>query len=262
MKINTRLLGLLGLLLLLWQPRLLWGQEKPNCQDVLHIAGGNRLVGQIMDLKPGDTLVFQTWGGTIFHIPRKEVLRIVQHCRKTRGISRAPRAYSFKERGWYHHTRGSLLLGQAYYGFDNVGVQIQHSSGRMFSRLLGAGLGTGIERFDPDGVDAVIYPVFAEIRGYLQPKRFSVYYNVGAGWGIVGRSEGERWGYTDTWRGGWLAQGEIGYRIGNHFTVHAGLRLQRKYREWTSNWWGGPEGFHGTDRILHKRFIIGLGLLL
>ena len=260
MKINTRLLSL-GLLLLLWQPRLLRGQEKPDCRDVLYIAGGNRLTGQITEIKAGDTLVFQSWGGAMFHIPRKEVKRIVQDCRRTKGASRGPRPYTFKERGLYHHTRGSVLLGQAYYGLDNTGLQLQHSSGWMFSRLLGLGLGTGIERFDPEGSDASVYPVFAEIRGYVLPKPLTPYYSIAAGWGFAGRSRGDRWGYTDTWHGGWTAQAEIGYRIGNHLIVHGGLRLQRKYRDWTSNW-GGPEGMHGTDRILHKRLVLGLGLLL
>lgn len=262
MKINTRLLGL-GLLLLLWQPRLLRGQDsKPDCHDALHLAGGNKLIGQITAVKPGDTLVFQAWSGTIFEIPRKEVIRIVQKCREKRGVARGPRVYSFKENGWYHHTRGSVLVGQAYYGGNNIGVQVQHSSGWMFSRLLGAGLGTGIEQFDPGGSDAAVYPIFAELRGYLQPKPLTLFYNLGAGWGFAGQSSGERGGYTDSWRGGWLAQGEIGYRIGNHFTIHGGIRLQRKYRDWTSNNWWGPSDERGTDRILHQRFILGLGLLL
>lgn len=264
MKINTRLLGL-GLLLLLWQPRLLRGQENPeNCRDVLYMLGGNRLTGQITEIKPGDTLVFKSWGGAVFQIPRKEVKRIVQDCRGTKGASQGPRPYTFKERGVYHHSRGSVLIGQAYYGLDNVGLQIQHSSGWMFSRLLGAGLGTGIERFDPgsEASEASVYPLFAEIRGYALPKRLTPYYSIAAGWGFAGKNTGQRWGYTDTWRGGWMAQAEIGYRIGNHLIVHGGLRLQRKYRDWASNW-GGPEGgIRGTDRILHKRLVLGLGLLL
>lgn len=59
-----------------------------------------------------------------------------------------------------------------------------------------------------------------------------------------------------------MTQAEIGYRVGNHLIVHGGFRLQRKYRDWASNW-GGPEGgIRGTDRILHKRLVLGLGLLL
>lgn len=264
MKINTRTLGLGLLLLLGWQPHLLRGQEQQNCQDVLILYGGNRLTGQITAVKGGDTLVFRSWGGAIFEISQKTVLKMEQNCRRQRRI-RGQGEYHFNEQGWYHHTRIGMLIGQAYYGAENPGLQIQHSSGRMFSKLLGLGLGTGVERFDvaADVSDAVIYPIFAELRGYLQPKNISPYYSLGAGWGFAGKSSGQRWGFQDDWRGGWMAQAEIGYRIGNHFIIHGGLRLQQKYRDWTSNpgWWGA-EGERGTDRILHKRFVLGVGLLL
>ena len=55
-----------------------------------------------------------------------------------------------------------------------------------------------------------------------------------------------------------MAQGQLGYRAGNHFTLHVGLRFQHKTRTWENGWGGGK----GVDKILQKRLEIGVGILL
>jgi len=260
MKNAIRLLGL-GLLLF-WQPRFLTGQEaNPACQDQLLLTDGSKLRGQIQALKAnGDTLVFRTWNGIEFDLPKTQVRRIVQKCKDQPFARRQLRAYSFKEKGWYHHTRMAAMIGRAYYGENRTGFQLQHSSGWMFKRHLGAGLGIGFEMFDTKGNDAATYPVYAEVRSYLLPKSTTPYATLGAGWAFAGNNTNSRWNLNDSWRGGWLAQAEIGYRIGNNFTVHGGIRFQQKKRDWTSVW-GQDSGF-GVDRIVHKRLVLGIGLLL
>lgn len=257
---KTTIVCTLGLgLLLMWQPRQLAAQQTTApCNDRLDLYDGSRFQGQVEELRAGgDTVVFRLWSGVPLVVPRDKVRRIVQRCHS--GKTQRP-AYNFKETGLYHHTRAGALVGQSFGGGNTLGFYVQHSSGWMFSRNLGAGLGTGAEFFDPKGYDAASYPLFAEIRGYIFPRRITPYFCLGGGWGFVGKDSGERWGYIDNWKGGWMTQAEIGYRIGNHFSVHLGLRLQRKYREWTSVW--GPESGFGTDRILHKRLMFGVGLLL
>lgn len=250
-------------LLLFWQPRFLTAQEaKPACKDILYMTDGGKLRGQVQALKAnGDTLVFQTWSGIVFNLPKNQVKRIVQKCKDQQplGLNQI-RPYSFKEKGWYHHTRMAALIGQAYYGSNRTGFVLQHSSGWMFKRQLGAGLGIGFEMFDPKGNDAATYPVFAEMRSYFFQKNTTPYATLGAGWAFTGNTANERWGQTDRWKGGWLVQAEVGYRIGNYFNIFGGIRLQHKQREWTSVW--GPDSGFGVDRILHKRFVLGIGLLL
>ncbi len=256
---KTIVLHVIGLgLLLLWQPRHLTAQQANHCNDRLDMYDGSRFQGQLEEVRAnGDTLVFHLRTGPTLVLPRNHVRRIVQRCRDEKT---ARRAYDFKETGWYHHTRAGVLVGQSFAGGNTTGFNLQHSSGWMFSRHLGAGLGLGMEFFDPKGYDASSYPIFAEVRSYLLPRRVTPYFTLGAGWAFTGKASGERWGYIDDWKGGWMAQTELGYRIGNHLSVHFGLRLQRKYREWTSVW--GPESGVGADRILHKRLVFGLGLLL
>ncbi len=256
---KTIVLHVIGMgLLLLWQPRPLTAQQDSRCHDRLFLYDGSQFMGQLEDVRAnGDTVVFRLWTGPALLFPQNKVKRIVQRCR---GEKVARRAYDFKETGWYNHTRAGILVGQSFIGGNTIGLNLQHSSGWMFSRRLGAGLGLGIEFFDLKGYDAATYPIFAEVRSYLLPRRVTPYLTLGAGWAFTGKASGERWGYIDDWKGGWMAQTELGYRIGNHLSVHFGLRLQRKCREWTSVW--GPESGIGTDRILHKRLVFGLGLLL
>ncbi|MEQ1744609.1 MAG: hypothetical protein ABMA02_04230 [Saprospiraceae bacterium] len=262
MKIHVRLLGL-GLLLLLWQPRHLSAQEAapapapaPPCQDVLYMAEGSELRGQITATKDGgNTLVFRTWSGVEMDVARAKVKRIVQRCS---GFKQT-KLYDFKEKGWYHHTRGGFLVGGSYFGENAVGIQLHHSSGWMFNRLVGAGLGIGVDHFGTNGNDVVTYPIFAEFRSYLTARRIAPFVAINGGWAFAGSNPGE-FGTVQTWSGGWMGQANIGYRIGNNFTISMGVRFQEKTRDWTTNTWRGSET--GTDHIVHKRFVLGMGIVL
>lgn len=259
MKIAFRIIWL-GLLLFWGQPRHLPAQEPASagCTDLLLLRDGSKLRGQLKDIKSGDTLIFQLHTGPSLEVPQSRVRRVIQRCS---GSAAMKPVYDFREQGWYHHTRAAVLPGQAYYALNRIGFQLHHSSGRMIKRWLGIGLGAGVEFFDPKGYDAASYPVFAEVRGYLLPQKITPYYTLAGGWAFAGRAtDSQSWlSSNDHWRGGWMMEADAGYRIGNHFTVHFGLRLQRKTREWTSIW--GPDNGQGTDRILHKRFVLGIGLL-
>lgn len=257
MKIFIRLLGL-GLLL--GQPWLLSAQETaapaPPCRDALHLHDGSVLRGQVVAVKnDGKTLHFRTWGGAEMDIPRQSVRYIRQRCRDEQGA----KPYTFQEHGWYNHTRLGSLIGQTFYDGIRTGFQVQHSSGWMFSRLVGVGLGTGMEFFDGLGNEPAVYPVFAEVRGYLLPQRITPFYSLAGGWGFSGQKGTNAWGEDEDWKGGWMAQAIVGYRIGNHFSIQTGLRLQHRVREWSSNWWNPATN---TDRLLYKRIMLGVGILL
>ncbi len=258
---KTIAIQLFGLgLLFFGQPCRLLAQESAPCRDVLILKNRSRLEGQIEAFRLDDTLVFRLWSGQSLVVPPKHIKRIIQRCQdgKARDFSKP---YNFKARGWYHFTRAQALTGQTYYGENSVGYALQHSSGYKFSRLIGVGLGAGIESIANDlELDVPSYPIFGEIRGYLLPRRITPFYAVGGGYAFAGKSSAQRWSYTDTWHGGWMAQAELGYRLGNHFIMYGGVRLQRKSRDWESTW--NPEQDFGTDRILNKRLMLGVGILL
>jgi hypothetical protein len=231
-------------------------EKKENCTDVVHLKNGSIFRGKISEYQLEGNLSMHTWSGTQIQIPASKIRRVVQKCKDEAPTTLvAPPEYSFKTTGWYHATRFNT-----YAGAGVMGLGVQHSSGLKLNRMLGIGVGVGFENFDPWDTDVATYPVFAEIRGYLLAKRITPFYALGAGYGISNRGTQTATfdGSTESWKGGWMAQGQIGYRLGNHALVHVGVRLQDKTRTWSIPWWGST----GKDRILHKRLEVGFGILL
>lgn len=231
-----------------------FAQQKENCRDVVYLHDGSVFRGKITEHQIGGDLVMTTWNGGQLRISATKVQKIVQKCRgeKCVPVPMSQRPYTFRESGWYHATRAETMWGKSGMGFG-----LQHSSGLKFNRLLGAGIGAGIENFAPHDNDVSTYPLFVEARGYLSPKYVSPFYAIGLGWAFAGKENDFVDGSSEDWEGGWMAQGQAGYRLGNHFTLHVGLRFQRKTRAWQL-WWGEQR----VDKILQKRFEFGIGILL
>lgn len=230
--------------------------QTDNCHDNVYLKDGSLLKGKITAYDQAGELVMTTWSGIEMHIPTSGVRKIMQRCKddpRRMRLSASP--YSFSEKGWYHATRGTVLTGASVTGFS-----LQHSSGLMLNRLIGLGVGTGIEQFNTAYNSPASYPVFAELRGYLLKKNVTPFYAAGAGYSWMPRENRDILdGNNSLWKGGYLFQAQIGYRIGNYFTVHGGIRVQRMTEQWISSW---QSSFYGTNTYLNKRFELGIGLLL
>ncbi len=234
----------------------LFAQQNPgDCTDIVHLKGGSVLKGTIVEQTPEGNIVIATWNGVNMTFPMDRVRKIVQKCKEEKGL---PKPYDFKEKGLYNATRMGILAGQTYLGENTGGFTLYHSVGWMFRRWLGAGIGGGVEMFNTDGPEPATYPIFGEIRGYFQQKNVTPFYMVGGGWAFAGKNSNDQWGNIDSWEGGWTTKMQLGYRLGNHFTLYGGLCFQKKVRNWDSVW-GGERG---QDRILHKRLELGIGLIL
>lgn len=236
--------------------------DTAGCADIVYLRNGSVYRGRLVEQLSDQTLVLRTWSGLTLHLPAKQIRRVVQRCPRDSARRRAamPKPYTFRERGWYNATTASVLTGRAYWGDYALGYSLHNSTGYAFSRIAGIGVGFGADVYSPyqDDFHQPVYPIFAEARGYLSRRHVAPFYAAGVGWGFAGNSGQDRWGYEDRWRGGWLAQLRVGYRLGNHFTLHAGLRLQRQKRIWTNAW----DFSRGQDRILYRRLELGFGLLL
>ena len=236
----------------------LHAQDSIRCQDVVYMKGGSIFRGTISKYDLNGMLSITTWSGAKMDIPSNAVRRVVQECKGGAKL-RGEREYDFKEHGWYHCSRVSLMFGNIQNGYS-----LQHSSGFRLNRLVSVGAGIGLENYGPGDLDPVVVPVFVETRGYLTRQRIAPFYAIGVGISAIGKQDQaiiDWWGggNNQNWKGGWMAQGQIGYRIGNHFLTFIGIRLQRMERDWDNAAWGG--GF-GTDRHLKKRVELGIGLLL
>lgn len=235
----------------------LFAQE--NCKDVVYLRTGDIFQGKITAFVPGDTLYMVTWNGLKLRFADKRIRKIVQRCpRQSPQGPKAERPYTFKERGLYNVTRAGILLAA-----EDWDLSLQHSIGWKFRRWIGAGVGVGMENMSYEDIPTVpTYPVFAELRGYLTARNISPFYSVGGGWAFKGAESPESdtrtwWSTNDSWKGGWMLQAQLGYRLGNHLLVYGGLRFQRKYRNWEQG-----NGTFGSDVLLHKRFEMGIGLAL
>lgn len=243
--------------LLLSSAQWLVAQDSLQCQDIVYLAGGSVFRGKITRYDRSDMLEIVTWSGTKMQVPSNTVRRVVQKCYG--GKVRKEREYSFSESGWYHNTRVAMLFGDIENGYS-----LQHSSGIKVNRFLSFGLGTGVENYGPGGNTPVTIPLFFEVRGYLTKRRIAPFYALGGGWSTIGKTQRniDWWGgenNIENWKGGWLAQGQVGYRVGNHFTTFIGIRLQRLDLDWDNSVWSGG---YGTNKYLKKRVEFGIGLLL
>lgn len=256
-----------GLLCLLGQSRPLAAQDAApaandslHCQDFVYLRNGNVFRGEIRNYQPGQSVTLKTSFGQEIIFEEKNVRRIVQRCRDNQvsGNPMGIKPYHFRERGWYNLTRAAVLGGSDEYGDPYTGFMLHHSAGYALRRQLAFGLGTGIEHFRADGGVAT-YPVYAEVRGYLLARRLTPFWAAGGGWAFAGEKGQDRWGYEDSWKGGWMSFAQLGYRLGNHFVLYGGVRFQHMRRNWNSLWAGDQ---FGQDRILHRRLEFGAGLLL
>lgn len=249
---------LTGWAMALCLPFAAMAQETYPCVDVVRLVSGHVFRGKIIKYQPSDSLHMETFGGAVLHIPDSKIQHIAQRCRKQRVRGAAPpKPYNFRERGLYNATRAAALVAA-----DDLDFSLQHSTGYQFNRWVGLGLGIGVENLSYRDLETVpTYPVFLEIRGYLSAQNLSPFYAVGGGWAFKGSEPDEEtsgwWAVRDTWKAGWLAQAQVGYRIGNHITAHIGVRLQHKSRTWQRN-----DNTTGLDLMLHKRMEIGVGILL
>jgi opacity protein-like surface antigen len=222
------------------------------------MKGGSIFRGTISEYNLSDMLTMTTWSGAKMQIPSNAVRRVVQDCKG--GVKvRGEKVYNFKERGWYHCSRVAMLFGDVQNGYS-----LQHSSGYQLNRFLGVGAGIGLENYGPGDIEPVIAPLYIETRAYLTRQRIAPFLSLGAGYSAIAKEQRniDWWGgenNLENWHGGWLAQGQAGYRIGNHFITFIGIRLQHLKVDWDNNVWGGGKG---TDVYLKKRIEFGVGLLI
>lgn len=228
-------------------------QKQPPCRDVLVLRDGSVYRGTITAYQHDGELEMTTWSGGKITVASKNVRKVKQQCSDEANSVAARAKGGFREKGWYNAPRLAT-----YWADQQSGVGLQYSTGMQFNRMLGAGIGVGIEKLsDYYSYDVASFPIFAEARGYLTDKNIAPFYALGYGWALTRKGEdGDFEGSIDQWKGGLLSQWQIGLRIGDFFTVHTGLRFQRKTRSW-SRWWGTQ----GEDRIFQKRFEFGLGIV-
>jgi hypothetical protein len=186
-------------------------------------------------------------------IPSTQIKRITSHKTPVRTVlirDRSEKRYEMKEKGVYQAATLVASAGPA------AGVGLTHAVGYRFSRMISAGGGIGVESYEV-GSGNIIFPVFAEFRGFVLPSRFSPYYAVRAGYGFA--SKNSETSITEA-KGGTMIGAEFGYRFGasKNLNVFAGVgvHIQKATYRYDLPW---EERF--TDHMDFRRTELKLGVL-
>jgi hypothetical protein len=235
--------------------QVVFGQKDSDLVDIVWLRDGSRLSGTILRWELESGIEFQLATGATMIIPKKQILKVFQQMplysseAQPEQQSVPHREYAFRERGWYHSCSGFINA------FGLGGAGFHYSTGFRFKRTLSAGLGIGYESNDLSNYRDIV-PLFAEVRGFLLPKRITPYYALKAGHGFAILNT--TYGDIDA-KGGIHLAAELGVRFGGrHVHYFAGAEYKIQDASYQSQWWW--EG-SSTDHISYRRLELRTGIL-
>ncbi|MEM6724044.1 MAG: hypothetical protein AAF598_08400, partial [Bacteroidota bacterium] len=194
--------------------------------DVVYLKNGSEFRGQIIEYQPGEFLKIKILGGVEVEFQDHQIEKIVQEpvSIKAKG---GPKSYNFSETGFYNFTYVSNFNASSGFGTHYVGLGLHTVTGYQINRLIGVGIGIGIENYEVSFPRSVA-PLYLEARGYFTDKNISPYYSMNVGWGFPLKREFN--GVNET-EGGVFINPNIGVRLGAkkgvNFTADVGYKYQR-----------------------------------
>lgn len=236
----------LFLLLLLICASIGKAQESPKVSTI-YLNNGEIYKGNLVDYRKGEYLILKRLNGDLDTIADNQIKKIeqIEMSRRSSVIesnkrynqaavknekTRKKRKYQFRERGWYNATGFSGFGGRSD-SYLKMGIGLSTTTGYMFNRNLGIGLGIAKDNYSSRQGEG-LYPVFAEVRGYLKKKFNTPYYAVRAGYGFA--FENEKFGITQA-EGGAMLNPSVGYRFGGDKTgniyFEMGYKFQKQFIE-------------------------------
>jgi hypothetical protein len=226
--------------------------------DVVILKNGSRLSGTIIKWDLARGMQYKLMTGAEMFIPKEEIVKVyqdqafsLQMLEPYDPFPRRDRPYAFKETGFYNTF--SFFLNFSSSG----GAGVHYSAGHRFSRLLGVGMGSGIESNDFDYTRNIV-PLYVEARGFFLAEKISPYYAVKIGYGFALEDPLE--GTIDA-KGGFMFSPEIGVRFGGRaVNYYLGLEYKLQNATWTQSWsWDGSGQF--TDVVSYRRVNFRTGIL-
>ena len=148
----------------------------------------------------------------------------------------------------YHTFSGFLNIS------DPGGAGLSYSIGHRFKRMLGIGVGAGIETNDFFN-DRDMIPVFAEARGYFKAARISPYYAMKIGYGFPLL---HAYSFEIDADGGIFISPEIGVRFGGRSVNYfLGVDYKLQKARYVDQFWDGGTS---VDEITYRRLELRTGL--
>lgn len=226
--------------------------------DVLYLKDGTVLKGKLLHYIQGDKIVFELSTGDRVEYPQKKIRRFVQGgTLPEKAQAKPPKSYNFQETGLFFNLLPGMTFGRSSNSDNAVSLNLLGSAGYQLNRWIGVGGGIAVDAYVPHRGE-IVYPVFAEARGYFSPTRYSGFYVLRTGYGIVFAEEDN--GVMDA-SGGFFLNPAIGLRWGGassvNFVSEFGFQYQRAGYERSFGW----NGERDVIKKGYKRLNIRLGIL-
>lgn len=227
--------------------------------DVVYLKNGSIFRGQIELYEHGKELRLRLDENQVIIFEAKNIKKIVQIANESETEEKElkyKKSYEFREKGLYFHSSLGYIGGNNLWGTYIDGFNVHAQAGYQFNRLIGAGLGTGVDYYNI-GLGSII-PIYGTARGYLKKSNVSPYYQLAAGFGIP--IENENSGFTES-KGGYYLAPELGFRFGAsneaNFTLGMGLTWQKA--TYTTTF--GDTVTKNVDDYTFRRFNFKIGVL-
>jgi hypothetical protein len=234
-------------------------------QDIVQLKNGSRLIGQITYYHPDSALHLVLQTGQTMRYSANQIKKVQMFGTDIIKTERSEKPYQFREKGLYN---AFAVVGNFGRHIDiwgksvrtHMGFGIQNSTGYMFNRLIGVGVGAGFDSYYMNEGNSDVLSVFGEARTYLRRNVISEYISFVAGYGQPLKIEDEN---LTSRSGGFMIQPTVGWRLGGsnryNFFVDLGMRVQRVHFFRTT----APADFPVTDRytMTYRRWILRGGIL-
>lgn len=227
--------------------------------DVVYLRNGSIFRGQIESYEHGKELRLRIDENQVVVFKAKNIKKIVQEADEAEKIiseKAIQKIYAFREQGVYFHSSLGYIGGNNLFGEYINAFNVHAQAGYQFSRLIGAGIGAGVDFYNI-GLGSIL-PVYGTARGYLKKSNVSPYYQLAAGYGFPIHNPNN--GFTDS-KGGYYLAPELGFRFGGsseaNLTVGMGLTWQKA--AYTTTF--GDTISKNVDNYTFRRFNLKIGLL-
>ena len=224
--------------------------QSTGSKDIIKLKQGHTVQGKIIEWVHDEYVIIRLDSGAEVKFPFESIETILQKELKRKRKINQIKEYSFSESGLYNSTSLDASLN------EQSGYGLSHAIGWQFNRLLGIGIGSGLDSYTFNQ-ERLIIPLFIEIRSFILKKNISPYVILRAGYGFALKNEENQ--ITDA-DGGLFLNPEIGYRIGAKDGVNVmlgvGIKIQKATYTFEFPW---SEQVN-IDKMKFERFVLKFGV--
>lgn len=226
--------------------------------DVVWLKDGSKLSGYILKWELARGMEFKLITGAEVILPKEQITRVYQDLPFASQLQTEQSPYIRKDRSYRFREEGIYNTFSCFLNFSSFGgAGVHYTIGYRFSRMLGVGIGIGIESNDFNNSRGIV-PLYAEARGFFVPKKISPYYAFKIGYGFAKQDEFS--GVIDA-KGGFMVSPELGVRFGGRaVNYYMGFQYKIQNATYTNTiGWDGQGTF--TDVVSYRRVDFRAGLL-